>query len=73
MSLVMSRRLHGCLLIIASSLVPNVVHNAMKQLQKCQAKQIFYYNQHMMSLSPLSSNNVVRYQKSLAWKATVIV
>ena len=40
--LLMSRRLHGCLLMTASSLVPNVASNVKKQLQEHQDKQTYY-------------------------------
>ena len=59
--------------MFANDRVPNVASNVKKQLQERQDKQTYYYDQHVKSLPPLSSNDVVRYQNSTTWEPAVIV
>ena len=52
--LLMSRRLHECLLLTVEALKPSVPTDAKSLLQDCQKKQKHYYIQSAKSLPPLT-------------------
>ena len=59
--------------MFASDSVITIPCDVKKKLESCQTKQKFYYDQHARPLPPLTSNAIVRYQKSSKWEPAIIV